>query len=291
MPKADILNRLTAAFPDLSYSDVKFIDEGWDHEVLILDDKLVFRFPTDDEYRDKLKHEIELLEYLRPRVPVTLPQYTHIAPDKDFAGYPIVPGEELTRERFDDLSDDANAVFTRQLAGFLSAIHLLDVKDPALANIPASRLREEQKEVRKLIPKLAKELSIEDLELVSTFMAEVDEVTGSPVPHVFTHGDVYSRHLIWDDEHQQLGIIDFGDMAIGDPALDFAELHEYGADFVRHVYELYAGHRDDYFLTRAWTYQKWAAVYMLTDHLEHEKTSFKVARETFDRVKRQLADR
>lgn len=34
------------------------------------------------------------------------------------------------------------------------------------------------------------------------------------------HGDVYARHLLVDDRHRLTGVIDWGDVHVGDPALD-----------------------------------------------------------------------
>lgn len=81
-------------------------------------------------------------------------------------------------------------------------------------------------------------------------------------------------------------MIDFSDMNLGDAAFAFAELYEYGDDFVNDVYRAYAGRKDDRFLQRSWRYLRWVAIYMITDHFIYRKTSFEMARVTFDLVKR-----
>ena len=60
-------------------------------------------------------------------------------------------------------------------------------------------------------------------------------------PHrVVIHGDLVVEHLLLDDETEQLsGIIDFGDVALGDPAQDFLGFWAYGADAVARAVELY----------------------------------------------------
>lgn len=45
---------------------------------------------------------------------------------------------------------------------------------------------------------------------------------------VFTHGDLYHSHLLWDDTARTLGVLDFSGMVRGDPAVDFAESFAYG---------------------------------------------------------------
>ena len=53
---------------------------------------------------------------------------------------------------------------------------------------------------------------------------------------------------------------------------------------MQRIYDLYTGPKDADFLKRAWIYDLWTGVYMLADHFEYGKTSFEVARETFDRT-------
>jgi aminoglycoside 2''-phosphotransferase len=281
------LDRIRAEFPDLSWKTYKAIDDGWDHQVIILDGKLVFRFPNEREYDDELSTEIKVLKYLEPRVKASIPNYTFIPQSNSFAGYPIITGDILSREIFDNLEKVSMSDVADQLSDLLSTLHKLNVNDMKALGVPNSYVPEEQSEVRRLATEnLPSLLSAEDYDLVLKVLAAVDELLKLNSPVVYTHGDVYSNHLIWDSSRNKLGLIDFSDMAISDPAIDFAELYEYGAAFVKQVYGLYTGLKDETFLERAWTYQCWTAVYMMTDHFVHQKTSFAVARETFDRVKR-----
>ncbi len=44
---------------------------------------------------------------------------------------------------------------------------------------------------------------------------------------VLVHGDLYARHLIADDERRLTGVIDWGDVHVGDRALDVAIAHAF----------------------------------------------------------------
>lgn len=156
--------------------------------------------------------------------------------------------------------------------------------------MPRSFLAEDQQEIRQGVDvRLRTVLAPGELAEVEQILSDVDELLAADLPEVFVHNDVYSRHLLWDEVAGRLGVIDFSDMCLGDPAVDFAELHEYGPEVVEAVYARYTGPKDGGFLDRAWTYQRWIGVYMLTDHFEVGKTSRSVARETFDRVRTQRA--
>ncbi|HMI09125.1 MAG TPA: aminoglycoside phosphotransferase family protein [Candidatus Saccharimonadales bacterium] len=280
-----LLNKIAMEFPDLPWGAYRYIDEGWDHEVIILDEKIVFRFPTDKEYTDMLKDEIKILKAISPNVSITIPKYTYISKNGDFAGYDIVPGESITKTYFDQLEPTERTSIIKQLADFLSTIHTLDVKKGDLKLVNPSFLPADQAEIRQQMPQLQKMLDGEDYIVVQKTLSEIDTLLQQSLPSTFIHNDIYDRHLFWDQHDQRVGLIDFSDMSMGDPAADFGQLYEYGIDFIHELYRYYTGPKDDTFLDRAWSYQKWTGVYMMTDYFENHKTSFEVARETFDRVK------
>jgi len=280
-----LLQRIHSEFPEITWDSYVLNTEGWDHDVIILDNKIVFRFPNDDEYSTLLRDEIEVLKKLAPLVDAAIPQYTYIAADYSFAGYPIVPGRVVSKQVFDELSKDARHEIAKQLAAFLSTLHTLIDEGHKFPELPDFYIPADHIEVKQLAQEhLPQLLSPEEYATVEKILNQIEDVFAQNAPAVFVHDDVYSRHILWDDKKSHLGIIDFTDMCLGDPGVDFAELHEYGAEFVKEVYDLYTGPKDDNFLERAWIYQQWIAVSMMTDHFINHKTSFAVARETFDRV-------
>jgi aminoglycoside 2''-phosphotransferase len=283
----DELRRIAAAFPDLRWSSARRVTEGWDHVVVILDDALVFRFPLEPHYAALRELETEVLEHLSGLTAARLPRRTHVAPDGSFVGYPLVPGRTLTPEVLAGLGPGETAEVLDQLAAFLSALHTAPLAGTPLERVPPSYLSEDQREVRRAVGvHLRGVLEPQELAEVEEILADVDRLLEADLPRVFLHGDVYSRHLLWDAGARRLGVIDFTDMCLGDPAVDFAELHEYGDDVVRAVHGRWTGPRDPGLLDRAWTYQRWAGVYLMTDHFEVGKTSWAQARATFDRVRR-----
>jgi aminoglycoside 2''-phosphotransferase len=284
---SDLLNQIRQTFPDVTWSSFQYLDVGWDHEVIILDDRLVFRFPNDPEYAKSLKTEVEVLRQLQPMVSsVAIPDYTYVAPDGLFAGYQLITGQPLTSGHFNGLTPDSRDIVASKLAAFLSVMHSAAVEDHAFSAVEASSMLEEQAAVRLSSEENLKAvLSQEDYQRVGAILDATDKILSQQLPSVLLHGDIYNQHLLWDEKQQQLGIIDFSDMNRGDPAFDFAELYEYGEDFVSQTYNYYSGPKDGSFLNRAKVYQKWVGVFMMSDHFVYHKTSFEEARETFDRTK------
>ena len=288
--ETELASRIRSSFPDLQWVDSELVTEGWDHAVIILDRRYVFRFPLEVDYERTLADEIALLRAFQPFTAVHIPKYRFIPEDVSFAGYEIVEGAELTLEHFNSEFSKHERI-AQQLADFLTAFHTFESKVDALPSLAPFYVPAEQDEIRRGLREDVKPyLSDGDYALCSGILDEVDELITHQTWNTVVHGDIYSRHLLWDADRQHLGIIDFSDMGRGDPAIDFAELHEYGPTFVETVYSLYGAVKDDTFLARSWLYQKWVAVYMLTDHFVVGKTTFAVARETLDRVKSQMED-
>lgn len=73
---------------------------------------------------------------------------------------------------------------------------------------------------------------------------------GSFIPRVI-QGDIMPEHIIVNPKsHKLVGIIDFGDVSVGDPAYDFAFLSRYGKDFLTETYKNYKLQRDEHFEER-----------------------------------------
>lgn len=281
----DLLRRVLREFPALQPKTYRLVADGWDHEVLIIDDRIVFRFPNDDEYLAALKNEIKVLRELAPFLKVNMPRYTYVAKDCSFAGYQIVPGTFVDVDLFKTWSLAKQGEFAKQLADFLTSMHAMLHGGIDLGMVPGTYIYEDQAQLKVRIKRyLPGVLTHQELAAVDEIMADIDALLMEDMPTALLHGDVYSQHLLWDEATGKLGIIDFSDMMRGDPAIDFAELYEYGEAFVHAVYEHYKGQKDKMFLGRAWKYQRWVGVYMMADHFVYHKTSFGKARATFDRT-------
>lgn len=305
------LAAIRAAFPALRWESVTRTDEGWDHFVLMLHgcsgedarghSDLVFRFPTDEQAHAQLPTEIAVLEHLSTQVDAALPRYTHVPEGVPFAGYPMVRGERLTPELLHSLPFTEQTIVATQLGSLLSALHIQDLSQPPMELVAPSYQPENLDFVRGIVENnMPDVLTPDELRTAREICDEVAALQSTLLPRVFLHYDIYSRHLYWErglgrgdvtstvaapGSPGRLGLIDFTDMCIGDPAIDFAELYEYGPRFVERVLARYVGQIDATFLDRAWTYQRLAGLYVLAGHLYYGEETWEYARATFDRCR------
>jgi aminoglycoside 2''-phosphotransferase len=272
---------LRAVRPELRWRHHRYVDDGWDHEVLILDDRLVVRIPNEDHYRRMLDAETAVLDRLRGAVRAALPSVLWTAPDRRLSVHDHVGGDALTPDRLAAMPGRDRDEAADQLAELLTALHAID---PAVLppGTPSWTVAEEAEEVARLATTgLAGLLAPAELAVVDSILADVPALLAEAPAPVLVHGDVYEDHLLWNAGERRLGLLDFSDLATGDPAIDFAELVDHGPAFLGDVVRRYGG--DPGLLDRAVRYGRWLAVYLMTDHLVTRKTSFAVARIPFDR--------
>jgi aminoglycoside phosphotransferase (APT) family kinase protein len=248
---AELARRVRAAFPDLEFSRAERIEKGEDHQVLVLDGRYVFRFPRYPHHPTGLKLELAVLAALKGRCALPMPDYRFVAPDGAFAGYELIEGVELTPQRFAALSRVAQERVLDQVAGFLSAMHGLTAAEVKTClggapeawprgGTPADQAADGRKRrlgaIRGAFPDLAPG--------VEAFYARFEQRPGG-APR-WNHSDVTADHLLLTPSGEQLaGVIDFGDVEIGDPAYDFGYLPSYGDWALGFVFDRYALRRED----------------------------------------------
>jgi aminoglycoside 2''-phosphotransferase len=228
--------RVRAICPDMRIEKAVFNGEGLTNDVLIVNNRLVFRFAKDDYGIRALATETRILDCIRPVVPLPIPEPFYRG--SDVIAYPLVPGLTLSRERLVVLPESSQRAIADQLAHFLHALHHVPLDDSfPTTTAPVHdeawvRIRQDVEAAvyPLLLPHQghwAKELFASALEQPSTFQY---------VPRLI-HGDLGCYHILFDHHAQRLsGIIDFGVAGVGDPAMDLACLLQYyGAVFVNRL--------------------------------------------------------
>ena len=240
-----------------------------------LDNKYVFRFPRTDKYKKKLQNEIALLKYLKNKLNLSIPNYTYITKDKSFAGYLMIEGQQLKKRFFKELPEKTKDLIAKKVANFFSVLH----KTPSSVSRKYSVKKVKvQKEYRELITKTNKyilpRVSEKNKILIDNFIKEFKNYLKFPYI-VLTHNDLYSSHILLSQNNKSVGIIDFSDRKLDDPARDFAELWDYGEKFTLKVYEYYKGPKDKNFLRRSIFYYKRIPFWEMFSRFDGGRGSFK----------------
>jgi aminoglycoside 2''-phosphotransferase len=232
MDATAVRRAIEMAFPDLRVAACRYLSEGWDSSVWEVNDSLVFRFPKRAEVGEWLRREIGLLPALAGALPVPIPRFTHIAlagapadPALPFVGYPKLDGVFL--DRAPELLHPASPLVP-QLADFLRALHTFPL-DRALAcgvqpgSWGAWTAHWHSFAARAMRPEDPAHDPATSAWVAATRDAFLAELNAADRPVALLHHDLATEHILVTPAGDQIsGVIDWGDVWIGDPALDFA---------------------------------------------------------------------
>ncbi len=252
----ELLDKIRLNFPDVAWCKTEFFDNGWDHSVVILDDNLVFRAPKwDPEHLlKKLISEAGFLKFLSARVPVKLPIYKYLTTDGSIGGYEKVTGQELSSDLLTSLSESETDVLVRQIGMFLTELHKVPLDIAAKFGLCDKKDEDSRDILVKAENLLSDKLNHDENEVMLKRLESLAKTLDKPRPSVPLHFDLGEEHVLFDRALKQVGVIDFGDMSLGDPAYDFVGFWSLGEEFVKRVYSHYDGFWDDELIARSKVY-------------------------------------
>jgi len=249
---------IDAQFPELAPVQASLLGVGWDNAAYLVNGRFVFRFPQRREGMLLMEAETRCLPFLAPHLPLPIPVPIFVGKPEGnypypFAGYAALSGTTACRIDWADEERDANAI---TLARFLSELHNTPINDDSVTLIPRDHhLRADcgrwVKKTEERLRKCASELSEFDLESLISAAYECAEAPLYEGSLRWLHGDLYPRHLLVDSERKICGVIDWGDVHIGDPAMDCSIAYTFLSPVGRSLFRDAYGAKDDAFWRRA----------------------------------------
>jgi aminoglycoside 2''-phosphotransferase len=254
---------LAATLPSLAVEDVRYLAEGWDSAVFVVNGSLLFRFPKRAEVAVTLEREIRLLPELAPTLSVPIPQFIHVVRDRSrypwtFAGYPLIDGVSADQTAFDE--EQAIGV-ARKIGGFLRRLHAFPTPRAVALGVEPAHVAGGVQPFRRFAAMVHEQvtplLAASESHRLARWFDEVQAEGVFDFEPVLIHGDLGIEHLLVDPADSSLvGVIDFGDTGTGDPAVDFAGLLVgLGEPAVRAALTAYGRPDDAAILTRAGWYR------------------------------------
>jgi aminoglycoside 2''-phosphotransferase len=241
----DAAERLGAVLPGLGIDRLEPLGEGDFCLAFAVDDDRVLRVARHDEAARALAREacaMERIAGLLP-LPVPRPRFHHLPDAPPFSIHARIPGDELMRDRWDALPDAMQADAAREIAGFLAALHSLSLDAVLACGVPVSDPAADARRVlggfrAALRPLLAADVAARVEGAFASYLAGGARWGYRPA---VLHGDFGPDHVMHDAETGRVtGVIDFGDLAVGDPARDFIYVHEdFGSDVLARILPLY----------------------------------------------------
>lgn len=235
------LQSIQNAYPDLKVASAEFNAQGQNSDVVVINRELIFRFPKYAHVLENLKTETAILEGVRGRLPLHVPDpiYANLeeAVGQAFTGYRTIPGEPLWRDTFRAIEDQVVVRgLADQVAGFLRALHGVPLEALPGIELPLDDTYEQTAGIyarirEKLFGFMRPDARAWTAGHFEGFLSDADSFRYQPV---LKHSDFGPSNILFGRKNQQVsGVIDFGSSGLGDPAYDFAGLLSgYGEGFV-----------------------------------------------------------
>lgn len=247
-PKLNIAEYLQRIRANLSepIDSYKVIDRGWTNLVIEINDQWIFRFVRDVNNR-QIALEKEFLPRFSKVSPVKIPEI--ITSDFDFISYRKIIGERFSPDRFLLFSDSQRTQLIKLLGKFLTCLHNFKFDHQYLSTEPygGSNFWSD------LWLPLKNDLSVRTRDKAEKFFTDsIEQINLISYKKTLVHADLGTNNIIVDYKKNNLsGIIDFGDLCIGDPAADFAGFYRnFGRQFTEELICYYQKPIEKNFWTR-----------------------------------------
>jgi aminoglycoside phosphotransferase (APT) family kinase protein len=213
-------------FPELEVHTLRLVGEGFDNSVWVVDDEWAFRFPRRNLAVPLVARELVVLARVAPLVPVAVPVPAFVGTESElfprpFFGHRILPGVEAAQM---SLMDADRVRLGIEVARFLRALHAPETKEAVdgAGVLPVDPNRRADMPFRAAMARdrLARltDLAPDVTRAADQILADAAGLAPSANDSI-VHGDLHGRHVLVD-RGELSGVIDWGDVCVGDPAID-----------------------------------------------------------------------
>lgn len=218
------------------------LGQGFDSTAYLVNNEYIFKQSKHDEARNNLKREIRVLNYLKGKITLQIPDIEYYSQEYSICGYKEIKGNKLSPDIYNSFSDDEKDALAQDIALFLREMHAIPLPDiDGLELHVIDDYRSDYETLRETvydkIPDKSKRY-IDDL-----YKRILNDKRISQYDKALCHNDLSCNHILIQD-NKAVGIIDFGDAAVTDRDKDFVYLleessEEIGRDFGIKVLEYY----------------------------------------------------
>ena len=232
---------IESCFPDLAVASVTLAGEGMDNVAVTVNDEYVFRFPKIEKAATKVALESALLPELQEGLDLRIPCPELVGTDPRtglrFSGYRRLDGVPLAPEVLFGLDPAVRASLMEQIVRFVRQMHSFPVDRAAQLGLGTNDFRADYagdlELIRELVhPRLGQRERDYVERLYVDYLGDARNFDYEPT---VLHADLSAEHIIYDPATQAIvGVIDFGDMVIGDPDYEMQWLYaDYGDELLR----------------------------------------------------------
>jgi hypothetical protein len=224
-------------FSELRGAPMSLLTEGWDSVGVDVDDRLIFKFPRDEDAERALVREHAILSIVRPAIGLLVPElHLHDGPPL-FSRHKKIPGEHLLTADYERLGGAPRSRLGQQLGRFYAELHALDQQ--LFAGLPPVQFDPEPTP-DEILSGLEQVLPAELRGFAERSIAEWRTLPPDPHGTVFGFFDGHGWNMAFDRTTGVLnGIYDFADARFGPLQKDFIYSNFVSRDLTARIIDAY----------------------------------------------------
>ncbi len=222
------------------------LDEGWTNVVLEVNAKWIFRFVRDLS-NTQLAVEQAFLPLFQKDSPLQIPEIQYSG--NNYIAYEKIEGVKFSEAIFQNLDQKERKSTAEALGNFLSCLHAVAFEHQHIKVAPFGG-KDFWRELWPAVSPLLRGHTREKAE--DYFQRAIPKVASATYQNVIAHSDFGTNNVLIDEAHSKIvGVIDFGDLSLSDPAADFAIFYRrFGKQFAEDMVEHYQLPLGENFWTR-----------------------------------------
>src|SRR5436190_1712073 len=230
-------------FPELSVVTLRAIGTGWTFDTYELNGEWIAQLPRSDYAHERLLREMDVLPLLATELSTSIPSPVFVSADPVVMIYPKLAGD-----RADEAPD---GLWPERLGRALYGLHSVPPEFIGLRAKPAEQARvERRRSLADLAEVVVSRLSRDDAARAESLVESyLDDDRLWRFEPCIVHDDLAPEHVLVSDTGDLVGILDWEDVDVGDPASDFVWLMGTG-DAGPRTLAAYGGAPDATFLER-----------------------------------------
>jgi len=247
-PRNIVLHALRKCNPQLRVHSLRRFKEGWDNYVYELNHTLVVKLSKDIYSGEKLLKEACLLPYLRVElghiIPLELAKCVVNIDNEEHVilVYEAIQGGSMVNRAPSQMPSAHSLCYA--LAHLLQRVHTMSVPMECARMVPVHDTPQKWSktilsEVYRLTgmagSTLKPDLRQAVLQRVRDYVRQLQHSGFKPK---LIHGDIDPRNVLIDQKGRLVGLIDWGEAVVGDPALDYAGLFYIDEHLGNHALEI-----------------------------------------------------
>ena len=203
-------------FPDLEIETFEPLGGGWTVATYQINGASIVQLPLSAYAAERLRAQIGLLPELAREVSALIPLPERTSLDPPAMLYPKLEGAPA------DAAPDG--IWPERLGRFLYDLHMVPPEFVGLRMVPSGSVRDRLRDVLgRLRDAIAPLLDPTEIVRVDALLRSfLDEDRSWSFACCLTHGDLGPEHVLVDTSGDLVGVLDWEEAAVADPAVDFA---------------------------------------------------------------------